>query len=685
MEKNKKFTNRLAKESSPYLLQHAHNPVDWYPWSDEAFETAVREDKPIFLSIGYSTCHWCHVMARECFENVEVASSMSDTFISIKVDREERPDIDSVYMEAAMVLNGNGGWPLNVILTPDLQPIFAATYIPREGMLSLVPQVASAWKDRRDELIESGRKITEALQGRNHEITAVFSPEDAVEDLYTIFDTTFKQLDARYDPQYGGFGEKPKFPQAHNFLFLLRHYLRTGNEKALEITEKSLQAIRAGGIYDQIGYGFHRYSTDKEWLVPHFEKMLYDQAMLLLAYGETYLITKKEIYRKTGSELLDYLLRDMVSPEGAFYSAEDADSEGVEGKYYLWDYAEFSRLLGNKGGDYAGYYNVLEEGNYLDEARRMKTGNNILHTDIGSLPPEETEKFEETRKHLFQYREERVRPHVDDKILTDWNGLMIYALARASWIFGDKEYYGAAEKAAGFIARKLMTDQGQLIHSYRDGKKGTPGMLDDYAFFIRALIELYQAGFNPEYLQRAVIAAEYARNNFEDRENGGFFLSSENEEHLLIRKKELMDNAIPSGNSVMLDNFLMLYRFIGKEEYRSSAEGILKTSSNELESYPQAFPMLLSALHGYTEKPREIVITGNEPAVSGMIAVVRQTLRPGTVVLLKTENTSKALGDAAEFTESYPIPEEGAAAYVCENFACRRPVYTAEQLLELLS
>ncbi len=692
-KQQEKYTNRLSEESSPYLLQHAHNPVDWYPWGKDAFEAAKKEDKLIFLSIGYSTCHWCHVMERESFEDEEAAELMNRAFISIKVDREERPDIDAMYMEAAMLLTGSGGWPLNLILTPDLKPVFAATYIPKEGntfrtgMLTLVPKIETAWKERREEVLESGERIVQALKEHNAEAAASFTVEslDAVSPrLRTIYGKAFSLLAKQYDTEYGGFGGKPKFPQPHNLLFLLRYYGETGERRALEMTESTLQRMRAGGIHDHIGFGFHRYSTDREWKVPHFEKMLYDQAMLLLAYTETYLGTGDMQYRKTAEEIIEYLLRDMRSPEGAFYSAEDADSEGVEGKYYLWDYGEFYRLLGPEWKEYADYFQLQEEGNFFDEARQVKTGENILFTGPGEKPPGGEEKLEKIRQRLYAYREERVRPHKDDKILTDWNGLLIYALAKAARVFDNADYYSAAADAAGFFLSEMKTEDGGLLHSYRMGTKGTIGMIDDYAFLIRGLLELYRAGFQPFYLAEAVSFMDCAARYFLDEQNGGFYVSASGQDNLLIRKKELIDNAVPSGNSVMAENGALLFRLTGKEKYGGISEGIIETAMDKLTGHPHAFAMLLASLHAITEGPKELVIAGEDAAAREMAVAAGKKLGPGSVVLLKTPDTAAELGKIAPYTEAYPFPDAGAAAYVCENFTCKKPVFTADDLLRIL-
>ena len=491
-------------------------------------------------------------------------------------------------------------------------------------------------------------------------------------------------LNKGYDRDYGGFNLKPKFPQPQNLLLLLREYNSEGKPETLTMTEKTLQHMRAGGIYDHIGFGFHRYSTDRRWLLPHFEKMLYDQAMLIIAYTEAYQLTGRPEYRDTAEEIIGYVLRDMRSDEGAFYSAEDADSEGQEGKFYVWDYNQFTSLLDSSGFDgslYARYFNMEPGGNFNDEAKGIKTGENILHINPGSPVPGE---LPEVRKLLFKAREKRIHPHKDDKILTDWNGLMITALAKAGWIFGRKEYIDAAGKAARFILDTMQSADGSLLHSFRRGKKHTVGMIDDYAFMIRGLLELYRAEFNPDYISRAVKLAEYTRTHFEDREYGSFFQSDIGQTDLLIRKKSLMDNAIPSGNSVMYENLMQLFKITGNTSWRDSAEGILRTAKDALEKYPSAFGMLISAFDYAGSSGREIVVAGNRAAAEEMISVINRYFLPGTVVLLKTGENASALSEAAAYTESYSIPEDAAAVYLCTDFTCSKPIYSVEELISIL-
>ncbi|MBD3398333.1 DUF255 domain-containing protein, partial [Candidatus Micrarchaeota archaeon] len=485
--------NRLIDEKSPYLLQHAYNPVDWYPWGEEAFEKARREDKPIFLSIGYSTCHWCHVMERESFEDPEVAEAMNDAWVSIKVDREERPDIDHIYMTVCQMMTGSGGWPLNIIMTPDKKPFFAGTYFPKNsvygriGMMDLIARVKELWTEQRGTVLESAGKVMSALkQIPDQSPGPPLSPE--------VLDKAFQELSQRFDDTYGGFSEAPKFPTPHNMMFLLRYWKKKSEYRALEMVEKTLKGMRKGGVYDHIGFGFHRYSTDREWLLPHFEKMLYDQALMVMAYTEAYQATKDEHYREVAREVIRYVLRDMTDEKGGFYSAEDADSEGEEGKFYVWTKAEAAQVLDPEELDiFVNAFNILPEGNFREEATGKITGANIPHlrkpmSDLASqlnMAEEDLrEVLESARKKLFEAREKRVHPYKDDKILTDWNGLMIAALSKAGKAFDEPQYVRAAEKAADFVFEHLLNEQGRLLHRYRGGESGIEAHVDDYAFMI---------------------------------------------------------------------------------------------------------------------------------------------------------------------------------------------------------
>ncbi|HSQ83581.1 MAG TPA: thioredoxin domain-containing protein, partial [Desulfobacterales bacterium] len=499
------FPNRLVNEKSPYLLQHAHNPVDWHPWSERTFARAKEENKPIFLSIGYSTCHWCHVMEKESFEDEEVAGYLNDAFICIKVDREERPDIDAVYMAACQMLTGRGGWPLNLFLTPEKKPFFAATYLPKRsrfghaGLIELCQQVKNIWLSQPDKVNESATSIADSLH-------QVFSFSSAEEPDESLLDLAYDQIRRVYDPQRGGFEPAPKFPSPHRLLFLLRHYHRTGEPKALEMVENTLTAMRLGGIWDHVGFGFHRYSTDKNWLLPHFEKMLYDQALIAMAYLESYQITKNPLYARTAEEIFTYVQRDMTSSGGAFFSAEDADSEGEEGKFYVWTVDEFRREINDDRTDmWERIFRLSPEGNFTDEATGQKTGANILHltapldkwADKYGVNVEELEKdWKKIRNRLFHAREKRVHPLKDDKILTDWNGLMIAAFAFGARVMDKPQYAEVARKAVHFILSKMKDENGRLFHRFRDGELAIHAQATDYAFLIYGLISLYQATFD---------------------------------------------------------------------------------------------------------------------------------------------------------------------------------------------
>ena len=557
-----KFTNNLINEKSPYLLQHAHNPVNWYPWSSEAFKKAKEENKPIFLSIGYSTCHWCHVMERESFEDEKVAKKLNEHFISIKVDREERPDIDSIYMNVCVALTGSGGWPLSIFLTPDMKPFFAGTYFPKNsymgmpGFVTLLEKIDFSWKNNRNDLINAGNEILDTLRSKRYEIDSNIpneSPDEAFNGLSHIF-----------DEEYGGFGYAPKFPTPHNLFFLLRYWHSAKNTKALEIVEKTLDSMYRGGIFDHIGYGFSRYSTDRKWLAPHFEKMLYDNALISLAYVEGYQALKKERYADVANKIFEYILRDMTSPEGAFYCAEDADSEGHEGKFYVWTPQEIKDVLGKENGDlFCRYFDITGQGNF--EGKNIP---NLINTQIQN---NDIELVEECRKKLFNHREKRVHPFKDDKILSSWNGLMIASLARGGKILKNEKYILSAEKAINFVLSKLVREDGRLMARFRDNEVSHPAYLEDYAFIIWGLIELYETTFKSKYLKKAIDLSFKVNELFRDEEHGGFFLYGKDAEQLILRPKESHDNVVPSGNSAMAMNFLRLSRLTGKSEFEEKA------------------------------------------------------------------------------------------------------------------
>ncbi|HHH77805.1 MAG TPA: thioredoxin domain-containing protein, partial [Thermoplasmatales archaeon] len=581
-------SNHLVNEKSPYLLQHAHNPVDWYLWGEEAFGKARKENKPVFLSIGYSTCHWCHVMAHESFEDEEVAELMNETFVSIKVDREERPDVDSIYMRACQLMTGSGGWPLTIIMTPDKKPFFATTYLPKRGragmpgMMELIPAVRKLWEEQREGLESMGERVVDAIEASSVSTPGGQPGEDIFKDTYGEFSRSF-------DGTYGGFGTAPKFPTPQNLIFLLRYWKRSGDKKALEMVEKTLQGMRLGGIYDHIGFGFHRYSTDREWHTPHFEKMLYDQAMIAIAYMEAYQATGRAEYGMTAGEILEYVLRDMFSPGGGFYSAEDADSEGKEGTFYIWDAEEMLDVLGEEDFEIAS-----EVFNINDENRITHMGKTLadIAAGHGVSVGEFENKMEKIRKKLFGAREKRVHPAKDDKILTDWNGLMIASLAIGARVFGNRRYAEAAARSADFILEKMRTPDG-LMHRYREDAS-ISAYLNDYAFLIWGLIELYESTFDVKFLRKAIEMNDELIEKFWDGKDGGFYFTSD--DGVLLRQKEGNDGAIPSGNAVSMLNMLRLGRITSDVELEEKAREMAKTFSNDVKKFPSAYQTFMVAL-----------------------------------------------------------------------------------------
>jgi hypothetical protein len=688
--------NRLIFEKSPYLLQHARNPVDWYPWGDEAFAKAKAEDKPIFLSIGYSTCHWCHVMEHESFEDHAVAELMNQAFVCIKVDREERPDIDHIYMAVCQAMTGSGGWPLTIIMTPDKRPFFAGTYYPREsmgqriGMLDLVPRVAEVWQHKRDELFATTDKVQEYL-----EKIATIEPGEALRE--GVLELAFEQLSQRFDAKYGGFGSAPKFPTPHNLTFLLRYWFRSKDDSALKMVEKTLHQMRLGGIFDQVGFGFHRYSTDQVWLLPHFEKMLYDQALMTIACVEAYQVTRKEEYAQTAREVITYVLRDMTSPEGGFYSAEDADSEGEEGLFYHWTQDQLDEILGEKDGQLFGrLFNVEPGGNFHDQATGQKTGSSILHLKkslaehaAGMAIAEAAlkERWEKARQKLFEVRERRIHPLKDDKILTDWNGLMIAALAKASVVLQDETYRHSAQKAADFIWQKVRTKTGRLQKRYRGGEAGMPAHAEDYAFIIWGLLELYEATFDVKSLARAIELNRILLTEFWDEKHGGFFFTSDSSERLLVRNKEIYDGAIPSANSVATLNLLRIGRITGNATLESKAIAIGKAFSAMVSQGPMGHTQLMNALLFSLGPSYEVVIAGDtgDQQTTEMLHALREPFFPNKVILFRPDEEERpAIVDIAAFTENQRSLDGKPTAYVCKNYACNAPTTDVKGMLELL-
>jgi len=599
------FSNQLIHEKSPYLLQHAHNPVAWQSWSEETFSRAKAENKPIFLSIGYATCHWCHVMEKESFEDEEVAGYLNDTFVCIKVDREERPDIDAVYMAACQMMTGSGGWPLSIFMTPEKKPFFAATYLPkknrfgRPGLIDICRQVRELWLNQKE-------KIDTSADGIASHMSRAFAFTGADEPDESLLDQAFQQIKRGFDPQHGGFESAPKFPTPHRLLFLLRCFHRSKDPHALDMVTRTLTAMRMGGIWDHVGFGFHRYATDAKWLLPHFEKMLCDQALIATAYLEAYQVTKDPFQAATAEDIFTYVLRDMTSPEGAFYSAEDADSEGEEGKFYIWTAEEFNRVLADEDAKRWGtILRLSPEGNFEDEATRQKTGANILHltaslkkwADKLGLPHDQlAEEWKRIRDKLFQVRSERVHPLKDDKVLADWNGLMIAALSRAARVLKRKDYENAARKAAQFVLLRMRDSEGRLYHRFRDGDLAIEAQAADYAFLIYGLLNLYGATFDIAFAEEAQALQLNMIRDFWDEKDGGFFSTRRGSEELPVRPKELYDGALPSINSVALSNLLLLSRLTGDSKWEKKASELVRAFAGTVKSQPTAFAFFLCAL-----------------------------------------------------------------------------------------
>jgi uncharacterized protein YyaL (SSP411 family) len=688
------YTNKLADEKSPYLLQHAHNPVDWMPWGEEAFAKARAEDKPIFLSIGYSTCHWCHVMERESFEKEEIAAVLNHHFVPVKVDREERPDVDRIYMMFVQATTGSGGWPMSVWLTPDLKPFYGGTYFPpdnrfgRPGFKYILEQLGNAWAGDRARILESaGDVIQQLTQHSEVRSGGTRLDENAAEHLFLGFRRMF-------DSRKGGFGQAPKFPRPTVYNFLLRYHRRTGNQEALDMVLLTLREMAKGGMNDQIGGGFHRYSVDEDWFVPHFEKMLYDQAQLAISYLEAFQITADPLYAAIARDIFEYVLRDMTHPEGGFYSAEDADSiidaadphEKGEGAFYIWTRQELDQLLGEPAAEWFSYrFGVDDDGNVRNDPQQEFTGRNILyqsHTvetaaqqyDVGV--EEMAASLAISAQILLAARGKRPRPHLDDKVLTAWNGLMISAFAKGAQVLGEPRYEQAARRAADFIlARMYQAEQGLLLRRFRDGDAAIPGFLDDFAFFGQGLIDLYEATFEVGYLTAATNLAQDMRDIFEDTGDGGYFSTGTEDANLILRMKDDYDGAEPSGNSVAVLNLLRLARMTGNTHFEAAAERALEAFATRINNAPLAIPQMLVAFLFSRSKHRQVILAGGEGHAE-MLRTLYAKFLPETVLLGS---------DAPEAVQLSIKPLDGrATAYVCENFACQLPTAEVEKFAELL-
>ncbi|HEY8559961.1 MAG TPA: thioredoxin domain-containing protein [Pyrinomonadaceae bacterium] len=676
MPNSEKHTNRLINETSPYLLQHAHNPVDWYAWGEEAFERARAEDKPVLVSIGYSACHWCHVMEHESFEDEAIAAVMNEHFISIKVDMEERPDVDRVYMDFVQLTTGSGGWPLNVFVSPDKLPFFGGTYFPpaphprmpsfRQVLLS----VAEAWKNKRENLLTAANEVLNEMRRGEHS-------EDSGEDLSeSLADAAFQIFARSFDRTNGGFGGAPKFPPAMSMEFLLRYYHRTKNETALEMVTKTARKMAEGGIYDQLGGGFHRYSVDAVWLVPHFEKMLYDNAQLARLYLHVFQATGEEYFKRVAVETLEYVKREMRDARGGFYSTQDADSEGVEGKFFVWTPAEIEEILGAKDAQiFNFYYDVSEEGNF--EGKNILNVSYTLDATARALkiaPERLREVLKSGREKLFAAREKRVKPFRDEKVLTAWNGLMLATFAEAAAILDRADYLEIARRNADFVGENLQTG-GRLLRAWKDGKAKLDAYLEDYANFADGLTELFQVSGEVKYLREAKRLADHLIAEFWDADAGGFYFTANDHEKLLVRKKDFFDNATPSGNSVAADVLLKLARLTGDERCERYAATVLRLAAGQARRYPQGFGRILSALEFYFVPTKEIVILGDSDELKNEIW---RAYLPNKVVVL-AENAD-ADADFIPLLKERNLIDSKPTAYVCENFACQKPVTAVEEL-----
>ncbi len=674
--------NLLAQSKSPYLLQHATNPVDWWPWSAAAFNAARERDIPVFLSIGYATCHWCHVMEHESFEDPEIAALMNAAFVNIKVDREERPDIDTIYMAVCQMMTGSGGWPLTAILTPDKRPFFSGTYFPKQsrhgriGMADLVPRVQQIWRERRHEVEQQALQVTGALIQNSTANTSGEVP--GTEAL----DAAYGELRSRYDKKRGGFGSAPKFPSPSVLRFLLRYWKRSGQKEALLMVEHTLKQMRTGGIFDHIGYGFHRYSTDPDWLLPHFEKMLYDQALHILAYTEAYQATGNDFYEKVAREVIAYVLRDLTTEEGAFECASDADSEGREGKFYVWRIEELHAVLGaSLANDLVAALNVQPGGNFVDEATRKATGENILH---GSGPFAEGH-LRAARARLFEHRESRIHPFKDDKVLTDWNGLMIAALARAARVFDAPEYLQAARRAATFVEEHLLRD-GRLLHRWRNGEAAIMGMLEDYAYYVEGLLELFEAGAEPRDLELAQSLVAICNEHHYDSPSGGYFLTAVDAESLLVRSRQAIDGALPSGNGVMMMNLVRLGHLTGNAEHLERALALVAGFARTVQAHPSGHVAILSALDLALGPTYEVVVCGDRGAadMQAMLNRLHSSYLPRAVIIVKQMGETGALRRLVPGVASQRMVNGMATAFVCRNFACNLPTTSIEEMLSQL-
>ena len=680
-----RHTNRLIHETSPYLLQHAHNPVDWYPWGDEAFQKAQSENKPVLLSIGYSACHWCHVMEHESFENEKIAALMNDLFVSIKVDREERPDLDEIYMNAVQMLTGRGGWPMTIFLTPEGKPFYGGTYFPPEdrqgmpGFPRVLTGVAQAYREKPQDVEKSVEQILSALKrmSESHDSKAAFCPDAIAESA--------EQISRAYDSDHGGLGHAPKFPHAGVYELFLRHYHQSKNLRFLEMVTHTLTKMAQGGIYDHLGGGFHRYSVDERWLVPHFEKMLYDNAQLLRIYAQLYCITGNELFKNVTEETADYLLREMLHSEGGFYSTQDADSEGEEGKFFIWSPQEINAILGEEAGEiFARIYDVSDFGNFegkniLHPILSLEQASKLFRKDVREIAA----LVADSKEKLFHEREKRIKPFRDEKIITSWNGLVLSGLAEAINISPKRAYVESANRTVQFIFSKMFRD-GHLLHTYKDGKAKLLGYLDDYAFLAVGLLDLYETTFDRTHFECAIELADAMLSEFWDEKDGAFFYTGKSHEQLISRAKPVFDASIPSGNSIATHLLLRLYHLTGREDYLKRAEAVLRTYYDVMMSQPFGFAHMLCALDLYSRKPKEIVVIGtrDDTNVAELVNRIHSVYLPNKS--LQLAGPDQSLEKISPLLQGKTQLDGKPTVYVCHNFTCSAPATNWEELKPLL-
>ncbi|UCE43381.1 MAG: thioredoxin domain-containing protein [Candidatus Aminicenantes bacterium] len=702
MSQEHKHTNKLINETSPYLLQHAQNPVDWYPWGEEALAKAKRENKPIFLSIGYAACHWCHVMERESFENEEIAEILNKHFISIKVDREERPDLDDIYMTAVVAISGSGGWPMTIFLTPELKPFYGGTYFPpddkwgRVGFKNLILRLIDFWQNdqSRTKLHQDAETLSRIVEQR----TSISLPVDEDAQLSTdLLANASHQLEAAFDDKWGGFSSAPKFPPSNAVMFLLRDYFHTGNKRSLEMATFTLDKMYEGGMYDHLAGGFHRYAVDQEWLVPHFEKMLYDNAQLAVVYIEAYQATGNNKYARIAQEIFDYEMTYMTNDSGGIYSTEDADSQGKEGIFYLWKWDELDGILGKKEADIISrYYSTKKMGNFPSHEDYHKEFN-ILHIrrdaasvakELGMTEEQLKSTLSSIKKKLLEVRDKRARPGLDDKTITSWNGLMISAFARGYQVFADKRYLSAAERAASFVMDKMRTEDGKLLRTHRAGASKFHAYLEDYSYLILALVDLYEAGFDKKWLFSAEDLTEEMIVQFWDEKSDGLFNTSLYHKNLIVRTKSVNDSAIPSPVGVAIESFLRLGKLLDKEDYLKKARRVLKANHPYMEKAPQGYLTLLMNVDYLIHSPKEIAIVGRKDSkdTKELLKAIHSRFIPNRVIAFLDPSSP----DARELAKKIPllsgreIINGKATVYVCENFTCQLPVTSPEDLINKL-